>query len=128
MPRPSSDRRAIKDRARSALLLLAPSPRSVGRNRPATKFLLSELPPLTFARRDPAKSGLDFLALLASLRGHADCCDRHRGDAGQRRARRRLARRARVFALAAVVPGDAVLFRPRRQIDRSYGQGCRNPS
>jgi hypothetical protein len=57
--------------ALAALLLLAPSPRSVGRNRPATKFLLFEPPPLTFARRDPAKSGLDFLALLASLRGHA---------------------------------------------------------
>jgi hypothetical protein len=42
----TSDRRAIKI-ALAALLLLAPSPRSVRGNRPATKFLLSELPPLT---------------------------------------------------------------------------------
>jgi hypothetical protein len=47
MPRPSSDRRAIKDRARSA-----PAPRAI------TSIGWA------FARRDPAKSGLVFWRCL----------------------------------------------------------------
>jgi hypothetical protein len=79
MPRPSSDRRAIKDRARSA-----PAPRaitSIGSGQPARHQIPAvRAAAVDLARRDPAKSGLDFLALLASLRGHASCCDRHRGE------------------------------------------------